>query len=153
MQPKRDVEETGAAAFWLGLQVQAIRVGHPDGLEPSLQQALDSRPDALIAISTPLINSLASRIARFALQHNLPTISAQREFAAAGGLMTYGANGVELSQRAALYVDKILAGARPADLPVERAERFEMTINLRTLQALNLFLPQPLLLQATEVVS
>ena len=65
----------------------------------------------------------------------------------------YGANVIELSQRAAIYVDRILSGARPADLPVERAERFEMTINLRTLQALNLILPQSLLLQATEVVS
>jgi putative ABC transport system substrate-binding protein len=148
-----DVNETRAAAFWLGLQVDTIRVGHPDALQPSLQQALDSRPDAVVAISTPLINSFADQIARFALQHRLPTISEQREFAAAGGLMAYGANVVELSRRAATYVDKILSGAQPADLPVERAERFEMTINLRTLQALNLVLPQPLLLQAAEVVS
>jgi putative ABC transport system substrate-binding protein len=147
------VNHTRATASWLGLHTETIRVGHPDDLESSLQQALDSRPDALVAISTPLINSFADRIARFALEHRLPTISEQRDFAAVGGLMSYGANVIELSQRAAIYVDRILSGARPADLPVERAERFEMTINLRTLQALNLILPQSLLLQATEVLS
>jgi putative ABC transport system substrate-binding protein len=150
---KSDVSETGSAAFWLGLQAETFRVSHPGELESRLQQVLDSQSDALVAISTPLINSFADQIASFGLLHHLPTISEQRDFAAAGGLMGYGANLIELSQRAALYVDKILLGARPADLPIERADRFELTINLRTAQALNLVLPQSLLLQATEVVS
>jgi putative ABC transport system substrate-binding protein len=96
---------------------------------------------------------MAEQITSFAFQHRLPTISEQREFVAAGGLMAYGANTIELARRAAMYVDKILSGAKPADLPVERPERFELAINLRTSQALGLLLPQTLLLQASEVVS
>jgi putative ABC transport system substrate-binding protein len=150
---ERDVNETRAAAFWLGLQADVFRVATPDDIEASLQKARESRADALVAISTPLINSFAGRIASFAMQHRLPSVSEQREFAGSGGLIAYGANALQLSQRAAVYVDKILTGSRPADLPVERAERFELAINLRTAQALNLVLPQSLLLQATEVVS
>src|SRR5207249_7347054 len=103
---ERDVNEIRAAAVWLGLKAVTIPVSQPDDLELSLQQVLDSQPDALVAISTPLINSFADRIAQFALQHRLPTISEQNEFAAAGGLMAYGANVIELSHRAATYVDK-----------------------------------------------
>jgi putative ABC transport system substrate-binding protein len=150
---ERDVNETRVAAVWLGLQAEPFRVANPGELEPSLQAAINTRPDALVALSSPLVNSFAARIASLATQHRLPTISEQREFAAAGGLLAYGANVVELSQRAAMYVEKILSGAQPADLPVERAERFELTINLHTSQALNLVLPEALLLQATEVVS
>jgi putative ABC transport system substrate-binding protein len=128
-------------------------VASPDEIDASLQQVLDSRAGALVAIATPLINSFNERLVNFALQHRLPTISEQHGFAAGGGLMAYGANVVELSQRAAIYIDKILMGAQPGELPVERAERFELSINLRTAQTLNLVLPQPLLLQATEVFS
>jgi putative ABC transport system substrate-binding protein len=150
---ERDVAETRATAFWLGIQTEDVRVASPDELESSLARVLATRPHALIAISTPLINSFRGRIAEFTREHRLPSISEQREFAAAGGLMAYGANLVELSQRAAMYVDKILAGAPPADLPVERAERFEVVLNLRAAQGLNLVLPQSMLLQATEVLS
>jgi putative tryptophan/tyrosine transport system substrate-binding protein len=150
---ERDVNETRTSAFWLGLQTEELRVVRAADLHISLQAALDRRADALVAISTPLINSFNEDIARFTALHRLPSISEQREFAFAGGLMSYGANVVQLFQHAAVYVDKILSGANPADLPVERAERFELAINLWTAQSLGLLLPQSLLLQATEVVS
>jgi putative tryptophan/tyrosine transport system substrate-binding protein len=150
---ERDVNETLNAAGTLGLQAMPFRIVGPADLEATLAQAIAARPDALVAISSPLVNSFAPQIARVALEHGLPTVSEQREFVVAGGLLGYGANAIELSQRAAVYVDKILMGARPADLPVERANVFELAVNRRIAQLLNLTLPEPLLLQASEFVS
>jgi putative ABC transport system substrate-binding protein len=148
-----DVNATRAAAYWLGLRPEVFRVSRLDDLPACLQAARDARVNALVTVSTALLNSASTAIASFASANRLPSISEQPEYAGAGGLLAYGANLSALSYRAASYVDKILSGANPGDLPVERAERFELTINLRTAQALNLVLPQPLLLQATEVVS
>jgi putative ABC transport system substrate-binding protein len=150
---ERDVNEIRSSGFWLGLQVEAFRVSDPDSLDESLQKALASRPDALVAVSSPLINSLRDRITDFTSDHRLASISELGEFVESGGLLAYGANLADLARRAATYVDKIVAGARPAELPVERAERFELAVNLRTAQRLGLLLPTPLLLQATEVIS
>ena len=89
----------------------------------------------------------------FTSEHRLASISELSEFAESGGLLAYGANLHDLARRAAAYVDKIIAGAKPADLPVERAERFELAVNLRAAQRLGLLLPPSLLLQATEVIA
>jgi putative ABC transport system substrate-binding protein len=148
---ERDVNETRASAFWLGLQVETFQVSSPNDLEMSLEQVAAWRPDGLVAISSPLINSLSDRITDFTSDFRLPSISELSGYTQAGGLLAYGANLVELARRAATYVDKILSGASPTDLPVERAERFELSVNLRAAQRLGLLLPTVLLLQATEV--
>jgi len=150
---ERDVNETRAAAFWLGLQVDAFRVTGPDDLQSALDKVREVKPDALVAVSSPLLNSFRDAITDFTSDARLASISELSEFAESGGLLAYGANLTELARRAATYVDKILNGARPGDLPVERAARFELAVNLRAAQRLGLLLPQSLLLQATEVVT
>jgi putative ABC transport system substrate-binding protein len=150
---ERDVNETRASAFWLGMQVETFRVAGPNDLDNCLQQVAAYAPQGLVAISSPLINSFTDRITDFTNDLRLASISELSGFAERGGLLAYGANLVELARRAATYVDKILAGARPSELPVERAERFELAVNLRAAQRLGLILPPPLLLQATQVVA
>ena len=150
---ERDVNETRSSAFWLGMQIETFRVGGPDDLESTLQKVTDSRADALVAISSPLINSFREQITDYTSERRLASISEVSEFAESGGLLAYGANLGDLARRAATYVDKILMGARPADLPVERAARFELAVNLRAAQRLGLLLPTSLLLQATEVIA
>jgi putative tryptophan/tyrosine transport system substrate-binding protein len=92
------------------------------------------------------------QIMDFAATHRLPTVSGERRFAEAGSLITYGYSNRELSQRAAVYVDKILQGARPGDLPIERPMQFELILNLKTAQTLGLTVPPTLLFQADEVI-
>ena len=150
---ERDLNETRAAAFWLGLQVDAFRVTGPDDLQSALAKVREVKADALVAVSSPLINSFRDPITDFTSDARLASVSELSDFAESGGLLAYGANLTELARRAATYVDKILNGARPGDLPVERAARFELAVNLRAAQRLGLLLPQSLLLQATEVVT
>jgi putative ABC transport system substrate-binding protein len=149
---QQDIVDTRTAADALRLQTWILPVATQQDVRTSLQTALDLEADALVAVSTPVNQTSGAEIARFGLQHALPSISEQRDFVAAGGLMAYGANAVELCRRAAVYVDKILRGARPADLPVERPDRFELVLNVQTAQRFNVVLPQSLLLQAGEVI-
>jgi putative ABC transport system substrate-binding protein len=107
---------------------------------------------AVIVARDGLFVSQARQISELALKHRLPAISEQAELAEAGGLMSYGVNLREQFRRAATYVDKILKGARPADLPVEQPAKFELVINLKTAKALGLTIPQSLLLRADEVI-
>jgi putative tryptophan/tyrosine transport system substrate-binding protein len=93
-----------------------------------------------------------TRIADFALRSRLPSVFEEREFAVAGGLLSYGPNVRELYRRGATYVDKVLKGAKPADLPVEQPTRFDFVVNLKTARALGLTIPQDVLMQATEVI-
>src|SRR5262249_46270808 len=99
-----------------------------------------------------LLNGHHTRIVDFAIKNRLPLIAGSRRFVTAGGLMAYGPNIDNNFRRAATYVDKILKGAKPADLPVEQPREFEFVINLKTAQALGLTIPQHVLLQATEVI-
>jgi putative tryptophan/tyrosine transport system substrate-binding protein len=149
---EQDVLEARTSAHWLGLDVEVMPAVTPDDVDTSLRAALDSRADALFAISTPVVNTFNAEIARFAIAHNLTSIAEQRDFVAAGGLMAYGASTVELCRRAATFVDKILSGASPSDLPVERADRFQLSVNLHTAELLKAVLPERLLLQAQEVL-
>jgi putative ABC transport system substrate-binding protein len=110
------------------------------------------RPGAVIVLADPLFVREASHLVRLAADQRLPVMYGLREIVEAGGLMAYGANFADLFRRAATYVDKILRGARPADLPVEQASKFELVINLKTAKALGLTIPQSLLLRADHVI-
>jgi putative tryptophan/tyrosine transport system substrate-binding protein len=103
-------------------------------------------------LSEPLTNAHGARIAAFAIQQRLPSIYETREFTDAGGLLNYGPNIVDVWRRAAVYVDKILKGTRPGELPVEQPTTFDLVVNLRTAQALGLTIPQSVLQQATELI-
>jgi putative ABC transport system substrate-binding protein len=110
------------------------------------------RPGAVIVLADPLFVREASHLVRLAAEQRLPVMYGLREIVEAGGLMAYGANFADLFRRAATYVDKILRGAHPADLPVEQASKFEFVINLKTAKALGLTIPQSLLLRADHVI-
>jgi len=146
------VRETEAAARTLGVQVQFLEVRGPDDFGNALPAAIRGRPDALILVEDPLTFRYRMQVADFAVRHRLPTTYGYREFAEAGGLMTLGPNLADMYRRAASYVDKILKGAKPGDLPVEQPTKFELVINLRTAKALGLTIPQSLLLRADQVI-
>ena len=110
------------------------------------------RPDALLLLPTALSPTHGIRLVDLALKRRLPAIVQGREVVAAGALMSYSANWTDIAHRAATFVDKILKGAKPADLPVEDPTKFELVINLKTARALGLTIPQSLLLRADEVI-
>jgi putative tryptophan/tyrosine transport system substrate-binding protein len=144
--------ETQAAAHALGLQLQAVEVHAPSDLDRAFEAMASAWPSALITLPDGMLVDHRARLVAFAAQSRLPAIFPDRDFAEAGGLMTYGPNLAANFRRAAAFVDKILKGAKPADLPVERPMTFELVINLKTAQALGLTIPPALLFQATEVL-
>jgi|SRR5437867_4962784 len=144
--------ETEAAARTLGVQAQSLEVRGPDDFENALPAAIRGGAGALIVVEDPLTFQYRMRIADFAARNRLPAIDGYREYAEAGALMAYGANLADLYRRAATYVDKILKGAKPADLPVEQPTKFELVINIKTAKALGLTIPPSLLLRADQVI-
>jgi putative tryptophan/tyrosine transport system substrate-binding protein len=136
----------------LGLQLRALRVDSPEEFAPAFAAAMREHADALLILPSPMTNLYARRIVDLAAQHRLPAMYGLKEYVKVGGLMAYGWSIPALSRRAAAYVDKILKGARPADLPVERPTTFELVINLKTAEALGLTIPPLLLYQAAEVI-
>jgi ABC-type uncharacterized transport system substrate-binding protein len=145
--------ETQQAARTLGLDIQSLEMRGPKpDLEAAFKAAMKSRIGALLTIGNPLINRHRGQIVEQAAQHRLPAIYADREFVDAGGLMSYGVDQKALYRRLAYYVDKILKGVRPAELPVEQPTQFELVINLKTAKALGLTIPQSLLLRADRLV-
>jgi len=147
-----NMRETEAAAQTLGVQVQSLEVRGPDDFENALPAAIRGRAGALIVVDDPLTFAYRMRIADFAARNRLPAMYGFREFAEAGGLTAFGANLADLYRRAATYVDKILKGAKPSDLPVEQPTKFELVINMKTAKALGLTIPQSLLLRADQVI-
>jgi putative ABC transport system substrate-binding protein len=145
-------KETQAAGRTLGIQIQSLEVRAPDNFDGAFEGARRERPDALITVEDPLTFSQQQRVADFTAEQQLPSLHGLREFAAAGGLMSYGASLVDLFRRAAGYVDKILRGAKPADLPVQQPIKFELVINLKTARALGLEVPPTLIARADEVI-
>jgi ABC-type uncharacterized transport system substrate-binding protein len=111
-----------------------------------------ARAQAVLVLSAALFLAERQRVAELAIKQGLPTMSMDKDFVEAGGLMSYSANWDDLYRRGAIYVDKILKGAKPADLPVEQATKFELVINFKTAKALALTIPQTLLLQASQVI-
>jgi len=143
--------EIDAAARTLGLEIVAFPIRRVEEIAPSFD-ALKGRAEALYVVGDPLANTHRLRIITFALAARLPTVHSQRQYVEAGGLMSYGANFPDLNRRAADYVDKILRGAKPADIPVEQPTKFDLVVNLVTAQALGLEVPATLLARADEVI-
>jgi putative ABC transport system substrate-binding protein len=128
-------EMQAIAATW-GVQLQPLEVRTPEDFESRFAVASQEHGDALITITDPFTIVHRARIVEFAAKSRLPAMYGMRDFVEAGGLISYGANYNEPSRRAATYVDKILKGAKPADLPVEQPMKFELVVNLKTAQAL-----------------
>ena len=143
---------TQAAAASLGLQVQSLGVRDPGELDRAFAAMREARAGALIVESSSMLFTWRERLADLALKNRLPTMFAQRQYAEAGGLMAYSADFSDLFRRAATFVDKILKGAKPADLPVEQPTKWEFVINLKTAKALGLTILPSVLLRADEVI-
>ncbi len=146
------VRETEAAARTLGVQLQSLPVRGPEEFEGAFEAATRGGAAALLTVGDVLTIAHRTRIVALAAKSRLPAMYTFREFVDDGGLMAYGANLADLSRRAATYVDKILKGAKPGDLPVEQPTKFELVINLRTAKALGLTIPQSVLIRADEVI-
>ena len=147
-----DWAELAAAARASGLRMLSLEVSDASDLEKALEKAAHERCDALIVIPSPITNFNRRRIVELAARRHLPAMYALGTYVNAGGLIAYGPNIDDLYYRAAAYVDKILRGAKPADLPIERPQKFELAINLKTAKSLGLTIPPSLLVSATEVI-
>ncbi len=145
-------KETDVAARALGLQLLSLGMRGPDELHNAFEVATKERAGALLVIEDLVISSHRTRILDLAVKSRLPTASQYREFAEAGGLLSYGANLPDLFRRAATYVDKILKGTKPADLPVEQPTKFELIINLKAAKQIGLTIPPNVLARADRVI-
>ena len=141
-----------AAAQALGVELLAFTVESPGDLDEAFEAVSRAGAEVLMMAPNPVVNSQRARIVEFAARSRLPAAYPDTRFARVGGLLSYGANPVALHRRAAYYVDRILKGTKPADLPIEQPREFDFVINLKTAQALGLTIPQHVLLQATEVL-
>jgi len=152
--PRRQdaLREIEAAARVLGLQLHTLTVRHPDELASVFAAMTSEGAEALLVPGDAVLWDHRTRVVALAAQYHLPAVYDAREYADAGGLMTYGPSVPDSYRRAAVYVDKILKGTKPADLPVERPVKFEFVINLKTAKALGVTIPPALLFQADEVI-
>jgi len=146
-----DMHEVQAMARTLGLEVSTLEIRRAEDIAPSIE-ALKGRADALYVCGDPLLNTNRIRLNALAAAARMPTMHPFREHVEAGGLMSYGANFPDLFRRAGDYVDKILRGAKPADIPVEQPIKFDLVINLTTAKALGLNVPPSMLARADEVI-
>jgi putative ABC transport system substrate-binding protein len=151
----------GAASQWkasqtaapaLGLQLHSMQVLSADDLERAFKEAVKANSNALAVTSTTLFSANQKRVTDLATKNRLPAMYAGQVYVAAGGLMSYGANTSDLYRRAAVYVDKILKGAKPADLPIEQPTKFELVINLKTAKQIGLTIPPNVLARADRVI-
>jgi putative tryptophan/tyrosine transport system substrate-binding protein len=153
-EPNADVyvRETRVAAQALGVRVQSLEIRALPDLESALRSATRERADALAVLTDPVTLYHRGELASLAAKHRLPAIYSDRLFVEAGGLMSYGANDRELHRRAAVFVDKILKGAKPGELPVEQPTTYELVINLKTAKALTLAISPALLRRADQLI-
>jgi putative ABC transport system substrate-binding protein len=149
---EHEYSETEVVAHALGVQLLSLEVRSPDGFPSAFEAALRDRADALLTLDNFLTVGYQRLIADFAAQHRLPALAGEREFAVGGGLMAYGPSLPDSYRHAATYVDKILKGASPADIPVEQPTKFDFAVNLKTAQALGLTIPDRVRMQATELI-
>jgi putative ABC transport system substrate-binding protein len=146
------LKETAEAAGTLGVQLQLLEVQGPDDLEHAFSTMIRNRAEALFQLPSAMLFSERRRVVDLAATHRLPAMFNAREFVQLGGLIAYGASIADLNRRGATYVDRILKGAKPSDLPVEQPTKFELFINLKTAKAPGLTVPNTLLVSADEVI-
>ena len=146
------LKETEFAAGSFGVQVQYLEIRDSKDIETAFQAARKGRADAVLVLSSAVIFSQRTQIANLAAKNRLPVIFPQNEFVEDGGLMSYAPNYADLFRRAATYVDKILKGAKPADLPVEQPTKFEFIINLKAAKQIGLTIPPNVLVRADKVI-
>jgi len=152
--PKEEMKTVEAAGQGLGINIQSVVLGalRLSSLEDAFSAIRRQRPDGLLVSPSAFIARHQARLIDFSVKARLPTMYSRSHFVDAGGLMSYAANHADLYRRAAIYVDKILKGAKPADLPVERPNKFELFINLKTAKKLGLTIPASVLSQADKVI-
>jgi putative ABC transport system substrate-binding protein len=146
------LKEFEAAAKAFKMQLQFLNVSHANDIETALRAASEGRAQGVLTLNSAILGSQRAKIVELAAKNRLPTIYHQSEFVEDGGLMFYGVNVNDLSRRAATYVDKILKGTKPADLPVEQPQKFEFIINLKAAKQIGLTIPSPLLARADKVI-
>ena len=146
------VKAVAEAAASLGVELKVVGARAPEEFESAFRAMSETRPQALFVLADGMFFAHRTRLADLALMHRLPTMLATKEYVAAGGLMSYGADYPDLYRRAGIYVDKILRGAKPADLPVEQPTKFELVINLKTAKALGLTIPPSVLGRADQII-
>jgi len=152
-EPSSDnFKDTEVAAHALGVQIQSLDVRSAEAVESAFKSATDRKTQGLIMLPSPFTTAHATRIVALAIQNRLPTMFSQGVLVESGGLMSYSANLADLARRAAVYVDKILKGAKPADLPVEQPIKFEFVINLKTAKQIDLTIPPNVLARADKVI-
>ena len=148
----RQLKETEGAAQSLRVQLHTLTVESASDFERAFAAAKKGRAGALSVLASASFYAHRARLVNLAAKNRLPAIYEHRECVEAGGLLSYGPNLRDLHRRAAVYVDKILKGAKPADLPVEQPTRFELVINMKTARALGLTIPQSVLIRADQVI-
>ena len=147
-----EIRELERAAEMLALRLHAVQAPDAAGLEEAFDAAAETAPAALVVVTNASMLADPARVVQLAAARRLPVMYDRRPYMNVGGLMFYGANAANSYRRAAAYVDRILKGTKPADLPVEQPREFDFVINLKTAQALGLTIPPHVLLQATEVI-
>ena len=145
-------KEIQLPARQLGIQLHSLEIRSPDDFAKAFEAAIKARAGALFIIGDPVTATNLKRIADLAAKTRLPSIFSSSEFADAGGLVAYGPDRADLFRRAAAYVDKILKGAKPGDLPIDRATKFDLVVNLKTAKALGIAIPQSVLFRAGRVI-
>jgi putative ABC transport system substrate-binding protein len=148
----QSLRETELAAGAFGVKLQYLDVRGPKDIETAFREASKGRADAVLVLASPVLTFQRTQVVDFAVKSRLPAIYPQKEYVEDGGLMTYGVSFVDLYRRAATYVDKILKGAKPADLPVEQPTKFELVINLKTAKQIGVTIPPNVLARADKVI-
>ncbi len=148
----QSLKETELAAAAFGVQLQYLDILDRKDIETAFREARKWRADGVLGLPSPVMIAERKQVADLAAKSRLPAMYTASEFVDAGGLISYGPNFVDLYRRAATYVDKVLKGSKPADLPVEQPTKFELVINLKTAKALGLTIPQSVLFRADQVV-
>jgi putative ABC transport system substrate-binding protein len=146
------VQGRGRCGAVLGMRVQSLELQNPAGLREAFAKAAKERVEAVFVVTTAVFFRERAVLSKLALENRLPAVYALREFAEAGGLMSYGTNLPEMFRRAAVYVDRIFKGAKPGDLPMEQPTKFELVFNMKTARALGLVLPPSVLVRADQVI-
>jgi putative ABC transport system substrate-binding protein len=145
-------EKVGAAAQRAGIETRSVEAATPAALDAAFAAIARLRPDVLLVQREAMLNAETQRISAFALEKRIAAFGSDAQFAEAGSLLSYGPSRLDMYRRAAYFVDKILKGAKPADLPVEQPTKFELVVNLNTAKALGITIPQSILLRADEVI-